>query len=66
MDICCKNIRNICYNLRLNKTPFETFTKIKPNLSNMHIFCTKIFVNVENKSKLRNFFGYDEESPSLH
>ena len=63
-------IRNRCYNTRLNKTPFETFTKIKPNLSNMHIFGTKVFAYVQNKSKLDarckegKFLGYDGESPA--
>ena len=63
-------IRNRCYNTRLNKTPFETFTKIKPNFSNMHIFGTKVFAYVQNKSKLDarckegKFLGYDGESPA--
>ena len=46
-------IRNRCYNPRLDKTPFEAFTGIKPNLSNMHPFGTSCYAYIEeHKSKL--------------
>ena len=67
--MACLIIESKCYNSRINKTPYEAFTKNKPNLFNMYIFGTKVFAYVQNKSKLdarceqRIFVGYDGESP---
>lgn len=36
-------IRNRCYNTRLNETPYETFTGVKPSVQNMNIFL-KLFL----------------------
>ena len=63
-------IRNRCYNSRLKSTSYEIFFNNKPNLSNMHIFGSKCFCYVQNKSKLDArseegvFIGYDSYSPA--
>ena len=44
-------IRNCYYNKHTGKTPFESFTGLKPNLSKMHIFRTT-FCYIQNKAKL--------------
>ena len=64
-------IRNRCYNPRITKTPFEAFTGIRPNVSNMHSFGTQCFAYVDEKKKLDArseegvFVGYDRESPAF-
>ena len=63
-------IRNRCYNSRTGGTPYEMMTKLKPNLSNMHVFGTVCYGYVQNKKKLDArseqgiFLGYDTESPA--
>ena len=61
-------IRNRCYNPRTGKTPYESLTGLKPNLSNMHIFGCTCFAYVQDKKKLDPrskegiFVGCDSES----
>ena len=63
-------IRNRCYNPRTGKTPYESLTGLKPNLSNMHIFGCTCFAYVQDKKKLDPrskegiFVGCDSESPA--
>ncbi|KAJ8038704.1 hypothetical protein HOLleu_16202 [Holothuria leucospilota] len=63
-------IRNRCYNKRLQKTPFETFTGKKPNLANMHIFGSPCYAYVHETKKLDSkgkqgiFVGYNHKSPA--
>ena len=45
-------IRNRCYNVRLNKTPYEAFTGVKPSVQNMNIFGTVCYAYVQEKKKL--------------
>ncbi|KAF2358480.1 Reverse transcriptase RNA-dependent DNA polymerase [Trinorchestia longiramus] len=56
------HIRNRCFNKRTGKTPFEMFTRKKPDLSNMHIFGSKCFSKSQNPGKLdpRNVMIEDE------
>lgn len=64
-------IRNRCYNCRTGKTPYESMTGIKPNLSNMHVFGTECHAHVQGKTKLDArgekgiFVGYDRSSPAF-
>ena len=63
-------ICNRCYNVRLNKTPYEAFTGVKPSVQNMNIFGTVCYVYVQEKKKLYPrsekglFLGYDKYSPA--
>ncbi len=63
-------IRNRCYNARLNKTPYEAFTGMKPSVQNMNIFGTVCYAYVTEKKKLDPrsekglFLGYDKYSPA--
>ena len=63
-------IRNRCYNSRTGKTPYESLTGIKPNLSGMHIFGTVCYAYEQNQRKLDPrctkgvFVGYDKYSPA--
>lgn len=63
-------IRNRCYNNRTKGTAYESFTKNKPNISNMHTFGSKCFSLVQDKKKLDPrsvegiFVGYDHDSPA--
>ena len=62
--------RNRCFNSRTKKTPYEMCTSIKPDISNMHIFGSRCFAYVQNKTKLNarselcKFIGYDGKSPA--
>ena len=62
-------IRNHCYNKNTRKTPYESFTGLKPNLNKMHIFGTSCFCFVQNEMKLDPcfekdiFVSYDKQSP---
>ena len=63
-------IRNQCYNVRLNKTPYEAFTGVKPSVQNMNIFGTVCYAYVQEKKKFdprsekELFLGYDKYSPA--
>ena len=65
------HIQNRCFNPRLGKTTYETFTGRKPNVSNMHVFGTVCFAHVQSPKKLDArseqgiFIGYDKESPAF-
>jgi len=62
--------RNRCYCQRTGKTPYESLTGKKPNISKMSVFGTTCFAYVQNKKKLDPrsekgiFVGYDTESPA--
>lgn len=63
-------IRNRCFNSRLQKTPFEAFVGIKPNIARMHIFGSPCYAYVTKTKKLDPkgkqgiFVGYDTRSPA--
>ena len=63
-------IRNRCFVKRLSRTPFEAFTKQRPNIKNMHIFGTDCYAYKQNvkkldaKAELGKFVGYDYNSPA--
>ena len=63
-------IRNRCINSRTGLTPFERFTKKRPDVSNMHMFGCQCFAYVQLKQKLDPraekgiFVGYDPLSPA--
>ena len=65
-------IRNRCYS-RITKTPFEAFTGIKPNVSNICIplELNVLHIKVDEKKKLDTpseggmFVGYDSGSPAF-
>ena len=65
-------IRNRCYITRLQITPYEAVTGVKPNLKNMHIFGTMCYAYVQKKDRGKLdprgeegiFLGYDTYSPS--
>ena len=69
---CSAYIRNRCYNRRLNLTPYEAFTGMRPNISNMNIFGTVCYALNQDKMKLDNrsekgiFLGYDNKSPAYY
>ena len=60
----------MCFNPRIEKTPFEGFTGQKPNVSNMHAFGSVCYAYVQEKKKLYArsskgvFVGYDKGSPA--
>ena len=62
--------RNRCFNSRTGKTPFESLTGIRPNLSKLHIFGQKCYGYIQNPKKLDEraeegtFLGYDPKSPA--
>ena len=63
-------IRNRCFNDRLGKTPYETMTGLRPNLSNMHVFGAVCYAYVQNPKKLEPrskegiFVGHEKNSPA--
>ena len=63
-------IRNRCYNSRTKCTPYELFTQIKPNISNMYPFGITCFAYLQDHKKLDQrseeckFIGYDGNSPA--
>ena len=63
-------IRNRCYNNRLQMTPFEAFTSLKPDVSKMEVFGCRCFAYVQDTKKLDDraregrFVGYDPLSPA--
>ena len=46
------DIRNRCYNRRLEMTPFEAFAGTKLNVKNMNIFGTTCYAYIQDKQKL--------------
>ena len=64
-------IRNRVFNPRIKITPYEAAMGKRPNLSNMHIFGSRCFSYVQNKSKMEPraqpgiFVGYDTTSPAF-
>ena len=65
------NIRNRCYNPRLNVTPYEAFTNKVPNVSKMYVFGSKCHALLQNTKKLESkseegiFVGNDPTSPAF-
>ena len=63
-------IRNRCYNVKLNNTPYEALTGVKPSVQNMNIFGTVCYAYVQEKKKLDPrsdkglLLGYDKYSPA--
>ena len=63
-------IRNRCFVKRLKCTPYEAFTKKRPNIKNMHIFGSDCYAYNQNAKKLDaraelgKFVGYDYNSPA--
>ena len=63
-------IRNRCYSPRVDKTPFEMLTNMKPKLENTHIFGSQYYAYIEERKKLDPrcnegiFLGYDPSSPA--
>ena len=63
-------IRNRCFCSRSGKTPIESLTGKKPDVSNMYVFGTVCYAYVDRKSKLDArcqegiFIGYDPLSPA--
>ncbi|PIK61473.1 hypothetical protein BSL78_01598 [Apostichopus japonicus] len=63
-------IRNRCFNSRVQKTPYEAFTGIRPNVGNMHIFGSLCYAYTHDTKKLDPkatqgvFVGYDTKSPA--
>ena len=45
-------IRNHCYNRNTRKTPYESFTGLKPNSNKMYVSGMILFCYVQNKTKL--------------
>ena len=64
------HIRNRCYNHRTGKTPYESCTGQKPDLSKLHVFGTVCYGYVQLTKKLDAranqgiFVGYDKTSPA--
>ena len=65
-------IRNRCYSQRIGKTPYELFTTVRPNISNMHVFGSRCFAYIhghktkfEPRSKEGIFVGYDGNSTAF-
>ena len=64
------HIRNRCYNHRTDKTPYESCTGQKPDLSKLHVFGTVCYGYVQQTKKLDAhakqgiFVGYDKTSPA--
>ena len=63
-------VRNRCYTARLDKTPYEALTGLKPNVNKMEIFGSECYAYVQNKKKLDDrcqagkFVGFDNMSPA--
>ena len=63
-------IRNRCFNMKIDSTPFKQITDKKPNIANMQPFGSTCFFLVQKPKKLENrssegiSVGYDRRSPA--
>jgi hypothetical protein len=62
--------RNRCFNPRTGRTPCQSFTGVKPNISNLQKFGSVCYAKVQNPKKLDDrgergiFVSYDRGSPA--